>query len=90
MTMAPWSVKAASLVLLLLLLVAEEPATALDVQIVNVTCDESLPVTADVYLQCEGGGKCTFGEEASVYGSCTCVLLLCAAWLEILFHPWCY
>jgi hypothetical protein len=85
MTMAPWSVKAASLVLLLL-----PGVTALDVQIVNVTCDESLPVTADVYLQCEGGGKCTFGEDASVYGSCTCVRCFFAAARHEIFHPSCY
>lgn len=44
---------------------------SLDVQIVNVTCDTNLPVTADVYLQCNGGGRCSFGESAKVYGNCT-------------------
>lgn len=43
----------------------------LDVELVSTTCDESLPVTADVYLQCaEGGARCTFGESSEVYGTC--------------------
>lgn len=79
--MAPWSVKAPiapsqPLLVVLLLLLLSEPAQSLDVQIVNVTCDETLPVTADLYLQCNGGGKCTFGEDAKVYGSCKFVLEL--------------
>ena len=49
---------------------------SLDVEIVGVTCDESLPVTADVKLKdCVAGSRCTFGQEATVYGSCTSSLL---------------
>jgi hypothetical protein len=45
---------------------------SLDVEIVGVTCDESLPVTADIKLKdCVAGSRCTFGQEATVYGSCT-------------------
>jgi hypothetical protein len=44
--------------------------TALDVKITSVTCDESLPVTADIKLQCDGSDRCTFGEELTVEGTC--------------------
>ena len=60
--------------LLLLLLVASTSVVvqSLDVEIVGVTCDESLPVTADLKLKdCVAGSRCTFGQDATVYGSCT-------------------
>jgi hypothetical protein len=45
---------------------------SLDVEIVGVKCDESLPVTADIKLKdCAAGSRCTFGQEATVYGSRT-------------------
>ena len=45
---------------------------SLDVEVVGVTCDESLPVTADLKLKdCVAGSRCTFGQDATVYGSCT-------------------
>ena len=62
--------------LLLLLLVASTSVVvqSLDVEIVGVTCDESLPVTADLKLKdCVAGSRCTFGQDATVYGSCTCL-----------------
>lgn len=49
---------------------------ALDVQLVGTTCDETLPVTAEVYLRCADGARCTFGEESSVYGTCKLKLSL--------------
>lgn len=46
-------------------------SNGLDVELVSTTCDESLPVTADIYLQCStGGARCTFGESSEIYGSC--------------------
>ena len=60
--------------LLLLLLVVSTTVQSLDVEIVGVTCDESLPVTADLKLKdCVAGSRCTFGQDATVYGSCTCL-----------------
>lgn len=44
-------------------------AQALDVEVVKTTCDESLPVTADLYLKCSEGSRCTFGESATVFGT---------------------
>jgi hypothetical protein len=35
---------------------------ALDVEVVETTCDNDLPVTADIYLKCESGARCTFGS----------------------------
>jgi hypothetical protein len=47
---------------------------ALDVEVVGIKCDESLPVTADLKLKdCAAGSRCTFGQQATVYGSCTLV-----------------
>ena len=63
-----------SLSSLLLLLVVSTTVQSLDVEIVGVTCDESLPVTADLKLKdCVAGSRCTFGQDATVYGSCTCL-----------------
>ena len=63
-----------SSLLLLLLLVVSTTVQSLDVEIVGVTCDESLPVTADLKLKdCVAGSRCTFGQDATVYGSCTCL-----------------
>jgi hypothetical protein len=45
---------------------------SLDVEVVGIKCDESLPVTAELKLKdCVAGSRCTFGQEATVYGSCT-------------------
>ena len=47
-------------------------ATALDVEIESYQCDDSYPVTADIYMECtDGSSRCTFGEEISVYGDRT-------------------
>jgi hypothetical protein len=58
------------LVLLLpLLVLLGQPAHALDVEVVKTTCDKSLPVTADLYLKCETGSRCTFGNTSLVGGT---------------------
>jgi hypothetical protein len=44
-------------------------ATALDVEINSVDCDSSLPVTADIILDCNGSSRCTLGGEAMIYGT---------------------
>lgn len=44
-------------------------ATALDVEITDVNCDSSLPISADIILDCNGSSRCTFGGEAKVYGT---------------------
>ena len=62
----------------LLLFVSISVVQSLDVEIVGVTCDESLPVTADLKLKdCVAGSRCTFGQDATVYGSCTYESVLC-------------
>lgn len=43
----------------------------LDVEVLNTTCDKSLPVTADFHLRCSQGSKCTFGQNSTVYGTGT-------------------
>ena len=45
--------------------------SGLDLRVVNTTCDPTLPLTADIYLQCNGDARCTFGEVSKVYGKCT-------------------
>ena len=44
-------------------------ASALDVEITDVNCDTSLPISADIILDCNGSARCTFGGEAKVYGT---------------------
>jgi hypothetical protein len=44
-------------------------ASALDVEITDVNCDSSLPISADIILDCNGSTRCTFGGEAKVYGT---------------------
>jgi hypothetical protein len=50
------------------------PASGLDIEIDSYTCDETLPVTADIYMACtdDNSARCTFGEEVTVYGDRTC------------------
>jgi hypothetical protein len=61
----------------MLLIASTSIVQSLDVEVVGVTCDESLPVTADLKLKdCVAGSRCTFGQEATVYGSCK----FCALW----------
>ena len=61
----------------ILLVVSTSVVQSLDVEIVGVTCDESLPVSADLKLKdCVAGSRCTFGQAATVYGSCTFSSLL--------------
>ena len=56
----------------IVLVVSISIVQALDVEVVGITCDESLPVTADLKLKdCVAGSRCTFGQEVTVYGSCT-------------------
>jgi hypothetical protein len=43
---------------------------ALDLEITDLVCDKELAVTAFVDLRCSGGGRCTFGEDAVIYGTC--------------------
>lgn len=39
---------------------------ALDVELTDYRCDQSLYVTADIFVDCEGdGAKCTFGESTA-------------------------
>jgi hypothetical protein len=45
-------------------------ANALDVELRSVSCDPDLPVTAEIYLNCNGTSRCTFGEPATVNGTC--------------------
>jgi hypothetical protein len=62
----------------LLFVVSTTVVNSLDVEVVGITCDESLPVTADLKLKdCVAGSRCTFGQEATVYGSCTFYRLYC-------------
>jgi hypothetical protein len=44
-------------------------ANALDVELKSVSCDADLPVTAEIYLDCDGSSRCTFGEPAMVNGT---------------------
>ena len=44
--------------------------SSLDVELEAVTCDESLPVTANFYLRCSDSSRCTFGKDTLVYGTC--------------------
>ena len=68
--MRPWGLTNAAVVASLLLL--PDVTTALDVKIDSYTCDESLPVTADIYMACmDGTSRCTFGEQINVYGDRT-------------------
>lgn len=60
--------KSLSLVLLL-----ASAASALDVEIDSVTCDSSLPVTADIGMKCrDGSRRCTFGQQVTVFGNRKC------------------
>lgn len=67
--MRPWGLTNAAVVACLFLL---DVTTALDVKIDSYSCDESLPVTADIYMACmDGSSRCTFGEQITVYGDRT-------------------
>jgi hypothetical protein len=44
-------------------------ANSLDVELKSVSCDPDLPVTAEIYLDCDGSSRCTFGEPAMVNGT---------------------
>ena len=66
--MRPWGLTHAAVVSSLLLSVT----TALDVKIESYTCDESMPMTADIYMACvDGTSRCTFGEQITIYGKRT-------------------
>lgn len=42
---------------------------ALDVEIESYECDQSYPVTADIYMSSEkGSARATFGEPVTIYG----------------------
>ena len=45
-------------------------AQGLDVELEGITCNESLPVTADLYMKCSEGARCTFGgNSTTLYGT---------------------
>ena len=45
-------------------------AQGLDVELEDITCDETLPVTADLYMKCTDGARCTFGgNSTTLYGT---------------------
>jgi hypothetical protein len=47
---------------------------ALDVEIVGINCDATLPVTGDLKLKdCAADSRCTFGQQATAYGNCKLV-----------------
>lgn len=53
-----------------LLLLGSRLAQGLDVELESITCDESLQVTASLYMQCaEGGSRCTFGNSTTLTGT---------------------
>ena len=53
-------------------LLAKQLVSALDVEVTGVECDQSLPITADFTVTCDGKKRCTFGEStAHVAGTCT-------------------
>jgi hypothetical protein len=56
------------------LMLAAAAALALDLEIDSYSCDETLPVTADIFMACtdDNSARCTFGEEITVYGDRTC------------------
>jgi hypothetical protein len=43
---------------------------SLDISLEKATCDSTLPVTADIYMKCENGARCTFGDSVNLYGTC--------------------
>lgn len=45
-------------------------SSALDVSLEKTSCDNSLPLTADIYMACSDGGRCSFGEEVTIFGTC--------------------
>jgi len=54
------------------LLLATIPlVSGLDVKIKSYTCDESLPVTATIKMDCNGDDRCTFGKQITAYGKRT-------------------
>ena len=56
--------------LLVLALSAVACVRALDVEVTDYACDESLYITADFTVKCDGSSKCTFGEStATVAGT---------------------
>jgi hypothetical protein len=54
---------------LLFVLITLSLASALDVELTGVQCDSSLPVSAEIILECDGSSRCTFNKAASVYGT---------------------
>jgi len=72
MKLLPW----ASVVWALLL--GSHRAQGLDVELQSISCDESLQVTADLYMQCaEGGARCSFGNSTTLTGTSK------SAWLVV-------
>lgn len=53
---------------LFLVLSALALTRALDVEIVDFSCDTSLPVHGTVSIACDRGSRCTFGELVTVNG----------------------
>ena len=57
-------------------------ASALDVSIQSVSCDESLAFYAEqdgIQMTCDGSSRCTFGDEVLVYGD-----------RELVWNGWAY
>ena len=64
-----------SLPLLVFLSCLLDVTKSIDLELVKVSCDRSLPIHVydnDIMMTCNGDSKCTFGEEASIYGTCKC------------------
>ena len=56
-------------VLIVAFLVSLSFVSALDVKLEKATCDNNLPVTADIYMKCDNGARCTFGDTVTIYGT---------------------
>ena len=42
----------------------------LDVKLMDYSCDQNLPVTAMFEVKCDNHDRCTFGNDAHVFGNC--------------------
>jgi hypothetical protein len=62
---------------LLFLCLAFGISSGLDVSLEHVVCDSTLPVTADLYMQCNStGARCTFGDVVNLYGTSKLVRMI--------------
>lgn len=51
--------------------IAASAVVALDVKLQGIECDNSLPITMDMYMTCANGARCTFGKDVKIYGTST-------------------